>query len=466
MKIASDLYDRKEESTMRIRLLMISALTMAVAALHPAPQTRPIAITHITLIDGTGAAPRSDMTIVIRGGRFDVVRPGAPAPAGADVVDGTGRFAIPGLWDMHVHLTAATELAGPLFIANGVTGVRDCGGELEVVDWVRGRFASGALAGPRVFRAGPYIDGSKPGVADRIVISTEEEGRRAVGFLKERGVDFIKVHNGPAPAPYFALLAEARRQGLAVVGHIPLSVDPAQAIDAGHGSVEHIVSLFEGPMNRKVRELGMTQEQAVAEFTDEAAVDLAKRMVARGVWFDPTLIPYWTRSYQWDVRANPGPTLRYASASLQKYWETFPPLPNRPEVRSRMDRLYIRMAEITGLLHKQHVRILVGTDLAASYIIAGFSVHDELKLLVKAGLTPMEAILAATRNPAEALGHLADMGTVEKGKAADLVLLEANPLDDIANARKVVAVVADGRLYRKAALDELLEKVAADAPKR
>jgi imidazolonepropionase-like amidohydrolase len=416
------------------------------------------------LIDGTGGPPRRGATVVVSGERIaDVTATGA-AP-GAEVIDGTGRFMIPGLWDMHVHLTSTTELAGPAFVANGVTGVRDCGGELEVIDWIRHRFESGAIAGPRVFRAGPFVDGLKPGVADRIVIASEDDGRRVVGFLKPRTVDFIKVHNGPAPEPYFAMLAEARRQGIAVVGHIPLSVDPAKAIEAGHHSVEHVVSLFEGPVAQKVK-AGKSQEQALSEFTDDAATALLKLMVKNGTWFDPTLIAYWTRSYQWDVRARSDPTRKYAAATLQAFWKTFRELPDEPGVRALLAQAYTRFVELVRMAHRERVRMLVGTDVAATYLIPGFSVHDELEKLVEAGLSPAAVIVAATRNAADSLGRLGELGTIEKGKSADLLLLDANPLDNIANTRRIAAVVANGRLYRSAELTSLLERVASEAPGR
>ena len=410
-------------------------LASAAALSQPA---RTIAFTNVTVIDGTGAPPRRGATVVVRGDRIaDVTMAGAAS--GAEIIDGTGRFMIPGLWDMHVHLTNTTELAGPAFIANGVTGVRDCGGELEVIDWIRHRFESGAIAGPRVFRAGPFVDGLKPGVADRIVIGTEEEGRRVVNFLKPRGIHFIKVHNGPAPEPYFALLAEARRQGIAVVGHIPLSVDPAKAIEAGHHSVEHVVSLFEGPVAQKVK-AGQSQEEALSEFTDEAATALLKLMVRNGTWFDPTLIAYWTRSYQWDVRAKPDPLRKYAASTLQGYWKSVRELPDEPGVRALLARAYTRFVELVRLAHRERVRLLVGTDVAATYLIPGFSVHDELEKLVEAGLSPGDAIVAATRNAADSLGRLRELGTIEKGKLADLVLLDANPVDNIANTRRIAAV--------------------------
>jgi hypothetical protein len=213
-----------------------------------------IVVQHATLIDGTGAKPRPDTTIVIRNGRFQTVSAGGTVelPSDARIIDATGKFAIPGLWDMHVHLTQSSETACPALIANGVTGVRDMGGSLELVDWIRQRIEDGTIVGPQIFRAGPFVDGAKPGIPDRLVVRTAEDGRKAVDFLRSRGVDLIKVHNGTPPEAFFAVLKEAASRQIQVGGHIPLEVDPAAAIAAGYNTIEHVVSLFEGPVKHRL----------------------------------------------------------------------------------------------------------------------------------------------------------------------------------------------------------------------
>lgn len=326
---------------------------------------------------------------------------------------------IPGLWDMHVHLTNVSEVSCLALVANGVTGVRDCGGDLELMDWIRQRIAADKLVGPRIYRAGPFVDGPKPGIPDRLVILDSADARDAVRFLKQRNVDFIKTHTATPPEAYFALVEEARRQNLKVVGHVPHEVDPTDAVDAGQHSLEHVVTLFEGPFAKKVKS-GKSQEQAMEEFTDEYFVALARRMVARGTWYDPTLIAYWSRSYQWDLKSKKDPRDKYVTASAKEYWKSIPELPDTPDKRSLLARAYERFSQITTIMKKEGVRFLVGTDLAGKYIYPGFSVHDELESLVKAGLTPGEALQAATRNCAESLGILDQTGTVEIGKWADL----------------------------------------------
>lgn len=428
---------------------------------------RPVVIRNVTLIDGRSAAAKPDMTVIISNRHFTTVAPAVQArvPPDAEIIDATGKFAIPGLWDMHVHLTMVTENACPALIANGVTGVRDMGGSLEIVDWMRRRISAETIPGPHIFRAGPFVDGAKPGVADRLVVWNAEDGRKAVKFLQARGVDFIKVHNGTPPEAFFALLKEAAAKRIRVAGHIPLEVDPAAAIDAGYNSIEHVVSLFEGPVRKKV-EQGKTQEEAMAEFTDEEVRKLARLMVKRDAWFDPTLIFYWSIAHQADFKEHPDPRDLYVSKSGKEFWKNFPDKPSTPEARQKLDDGFTRLLQITGIVHSENVRFLVGTDLAGRNIFPGFSVHDELALLVKAGLTPMETIVAATRHPAELLGRSHELGTIEPGKVADLVLLNQNPLEDIANTKKIEAVIANGRLFHRPELNSMLETAAREAPNR
>jgi imidazolonepropionase-like amidohydrolase len=424
------------------------------------------AITNVTVISGNDEAPQTLVTVIVRNGRFESLRRGGPVPAGASVIDGRGKFLIPGLWDMHVHFTLASELAAPLMLANGVTGARDMGGDLAIVDWLRSRIEEGRIAGPRVLRSGPFVDGNKPGATNRLVIANPDDGRRAVGFLAAHGVDFIKVHNGAPPEPYFAVLAEARVRGLRVTGHIPLEVDPIAAIDSGHYSIEHVVSLFEGPVTKKVKR-GTTQEQAIAEFTDADVRSLARRIVARRAWFDPTLVAYRLRSFQWESSIRDDSRHKYLAGSLKHQWSATTNLPDDPVVRTRLAAAWTRFVEIARILRQEGVRFLVGTDVGARLVLPGFDVHEEMRIMVDdVGLTPLQAIQAASRNCAESLGKLAVLGTIEPGKIADAVLIESDPLKDIRATRSIAATIANGRVYNRGELDSLLVLIERQAPGR
>jgi imidazolonepropionase-like amidohydrolase len=432
---------------------------LLVAGMDTSAQPATAAITNTTVISGMDVTPQSGVTVTVNNGRIASIEPTGAVPAADTVIDGTGKFLMPGLWDMHVHFTLASDLAAPLMLVSGVTAARDMGGDLAIVDWLRTRIEQGQLSGPRIWTAGPFVDGHKPATPNRLVVATAAEAPHAVGLLRQHGVDFIKVHNGMPREPYFALLAEAKRLGLRVAGHIPLEVEPMQAIDAGHYSVEHIVSLFEGPVTRKMNE-GKTQEQAIAEFTDDAARSLARLMVARGTWFDPTLVAYWRRSFSWEPSIRNDPRQKYLAASLIADWKRYQDLPDDPALRARLADGWKRFVGIARILHREGVRFLVGTDAAARFVLPGFDVHEELRILVEeVGLTPLQAIQAASRNSAESLGRLRDLGTIEVGKLADFVLVDADPLKDIRATTSIVAVIAGGRVYTRSDLDALVARI-------
>jgi hypothetical protein len=212
---------------------------------------------------------------------------------------------------------------------------------------------------------------------------------------------------------------------------------------------------------------GHTQEQAIAEFTDEDARSLARRIVARGGWFDPTLVAYRRRSFQWESSIRNDPRQKYLAASLTGGWKNVKDLPDDPVIRARLASGWKRFVEITRILHQEGVRFLVGTDAGARFVLPGFDVHEELRILVEeVGLPPLQAIQAASRNSAESLGKLRELGTIEVGKIADLVVIDADPLKDIRATSSVVAVIAKGRVHTRSDLDTLLVQIERQAPER
>jgi imidazolonepropionase-like amidohydrolase len=229
------------------------AIFFLCSLLASAQTNHAIAITHVTVIDCTGAAARPNSTVVVTGGLISAVGPSGTVaiPAAARVVDANGKFLIPGLWDMHGHLTDATADAFPLLIMNGVTGVRDMGGDLAQIDRWRSEINNGTRVGPHIIRAGPFVDGPKEGVTNRLTVRTPGEARQAVRDLKAKGVDFIKVHNALPPDAFFALMDEARKEHIPVAVHLPKGVSSAEASDAGVASLEHIETINESALWRK-----------------------------------------------------------------------------------------------------------------------------------------------------------------------------------------------------------------------
>ena len=238
-------------------LLALLFLAAGTPGVEPA-QPKSLAITGVTIIDMTGGPARRDRTVVIRGGRIASIEPdsGGAAIVGARRIRARGKFLIPGLWDMHVHLSWSKGSALPVLVANGITGVRDMGGSLPEIDAWRTLISAGILRGPRIFRVGPILNGQKFN-AYQMVTGNPDETRGVARALKEAGVDFLKVHRRMPRDSYFALIDEAKHLGLSVVGHIPMTVTPEEASDAGQATLEHTETLFEG-LHRRVerRETG------------------------------------------------------------------------------------------------------------------------------------------------------------------------------------------------------------------
>jgi imidazolonepropionase-like amidohydrolase len=430
--------------------LWFAATLILVGARGSSASPPALAITHVSLVDGTGAPLQRDMTILTRGARITAVGPAVAtlAPRGARVIDGSGRYLIPGLWDMHVHLTVAGRMSVPLFPVNGVTGVRDMGGDLAVIDGLRAEIEGGTLLGPRIYRAGPFLDGPKKNALYRVTLRSADDARHAVDSLKQLGVDFIKVHSRVPRDAYFAVLAEARARGLRVAGHLPRGISPSEAALAGQASIEHTESLLEGVHFADSTSQHHTSREDFALLSGSAADSLFAVFKRNGTSIDPTLIEYSVFAHIGDALVTKDARLRYASPELRAYWNRFFPLDTAETIAATGGRReYLR--RFMGLVYAMHnagVPILTGTDVGASYIYPGFSLHDELALLVEAGIPPADVLEAATSGAASFLGVSDSVGTVQVGKLADLVLIDANPLVDIRNTQLIRTVIVNGRV--------------------
>jgi imidazolonepropionase-like amidohydrolase len=460
-------------------LLCVALLPLGVAAAAVQDgRSRPLALVHVTVIDVTGAAPLLNMTVVVDGkhivalGKSGEVRP----PHGAKIIEARGKYLIPGLWDMHVHtafgdwLPANERVTLPLFVANGITGVRDMGSDLNVVKRWRAQIEAGSLLGPRMIIAGPMLDGPTPRFPSSAPVANAADGKRIVDELHAQGVDFIKIQSLIPRDGYFAAADEARKLGIIFVGHVPDAIRASEASNAGQRSIEHFTGVFEGcttiedELIKGPKSLGRN----VSYYDPAHAQRLIELMARNQTWQVPTLV--WERG-QWlidDIDLSHDPLIKYAPAAWKdRTWPMFTksiltdmdtdPLPVRKH--------FVQMElDMTLAMFRAGVPFMAGTDTAAGvHVFPGFSLHDELGLFVRAGLTPLQSLQAATLNPAKFMGRLADMGTVEKGKLADLVLLDANPLDDIANTRRIRAVVLAGRYFDRADLDRMLKGVAMAA---
>jgi imidazolonepropionase-like amidohydrolase len=451
-----------------------------------------LAFVNVTVIDATGARPKLNMTVLVTGGRIAGIgrTDKLKVPESARVVDATGKFLIPGLWDMHTHIWDK-DMLFPAYLANGITGVRDMGGVLE--PWIKWRtqIREGGLQGPRSVIGGKIVDGFKPFFYFFVQAASADQGRENVRSLKVKGADFIKVYDRLPREIYFAIVDEAKQQKLSFAGHVPAGVKASEASAAGQKSIEHLtgIALESSTDEAKLRteainalnevyreglkpeEMGvgirrsykLSRSIPLETYSEKKAKGLFKLFRRNRTWQVPTLV----------VREDFGDEeLRRSIAPHLKYFPDYVRGMILPESKATDEELaenkrhFQKEMEIVRAMHRAGVRFLAGADAPNPYSVPGFGLHDELALLVRAGFTPLEALQTATRNPAEFLGQLDSLGTIERGKIADLVLLEADPLADINNTRKIAAVVLAGELVSKPQLKEMLDSIEARANKK
>jgi imidazolonepropionase-like amidohydrolase len=411
-------------------------------------------LTHASLIDVVSGTLVQDVTVVIAGERIVSVDAGRGSPPdGADAIDGRGAYLIPGLWDMHVHVSYARASSLPVFVANGVTAVRDMGSELAEIDQWRGQIAANGIIGPTIIRAGPILN-CREFNRFQLSVANEIEARTAVRTLQKAGVDLIKMHRQASREAYFAAADEARTLGLPFSGHIPVTVPPLEAADARPASIEHTETLFEGTFATEHTHQDLAAE--IARWRATQAAELFAKFARNNIAVDPTL-----SAQEYIVRrldsGQPDPNERYIAASaLREGEKDWAELRRTAAAFVAARRPLLReMQAVTALMQRSNVMLITGTD--TSFIHPpGFTLHDELRLLVDAGLTPAQALQAATVNCAK-LFSTQQAGSIAAGKRADIVLLSANPLEDIRNTRRIRAVVVRGRYLDRQALDRVLE---------
>src|SRR5713226_5158405 len=463
-------------------LSAICLLLTPVSAAQNKSAPVPIALTHATVINPGTSSVQANRTVVITGDHITSVSDAAKfqPPKNARVIDATGQYLIPGLWDMHVHSAFGDWFPGgrdiilPLFIANGVTGVRDMGGDAPVLLEWRKEIADGQIIGPRMIISGPMLDGYLPNGKLRfpssIAITTPATAVAAVDSLKTQGVDFIKVQSVISHDAYLTAAAEAHKQGLPIVGHVPDKVGIKEVVQAGQKSIEHLMGIFEGCSTEEDKFIkGEGNLKLLLTTQDQQRCDSLTKLLAQNqTWQVPTLA--WQRGGtfldQRDLKHQPLDKyvpVYWRDVTWRRFSDEMMPDVLRDPLALRRE-YFTRNLQMVGALHHAGVPFMAGTDAAPGvYIMPGFSLHDELANFVEAGFTPMESLRTATSGPAKFLGLENSYGSVEAGKIADLVLLSANPLDDIHNTKKITAVIVNGRLFDRAALDRILKQVQSAA---
>jgi len=437
-------------------------------------------LAHVTVIDSTGSAARPDMSVLIEGGKIKSISPTGRNNHDDDtlIVDARGKFLIAGLWDMHVHALSKDEPDRffPLFIANGVTGIRDMGGDIPLPQIVqlKKEVYTGSRLGPEIFAAGPILEGEHPFWRFAIPVKNADDAQRAVTQLVKEGADFLKVYNTLSRSAYLAIASQAKQDRISFVGHIPDGVTPAEAAVIGQKSIEHLwgIPIYLSSESAKLQNMAAQandeedpkvardlyykiNETILATQDSKKASGLYEVFARNHTWQTPTLVVLRSYAAIHDPALRKDSRIAYIPDNLLSFWNSMGGQPDRrnDEIQARLFKSDIA---IVKAMHGAKVPLLAGTDTPNPYTYPGFSLHEELELLVSAGLSPLEALQSATIRAAQFLGVDELFGSVEEGKVANLVLLDSNPLEDIRNTKEIRGVVLRGNFLDKAKLDELL----------
>jgi imidazolonepropionase-like amidohydrolase len=372
----------------------------------------------------------------------------------AKVIDGTGKYLIPGLFDMHVHLEPEFM---PLFLMNGVTSIRELGNTKDSIFDLKKQIASGEVIGPRLFVCGPVLEGDPPVWEGFRIIKSEEEGRRAVVELKGKGADFIKVYHTLTPKIYKAILDECSKQNIDAVGHIPDAITVIDALKSGHKSIEHMYDIRTYTTTIKTKPAVAKGLEDWSIFTktqtnQEKLDELNKLLEKNNAYICPTIVQQQKASELSDY-----PKLRDSEEAkyLDKKYRDIEWNPSHPDSDAIINGYPPLFFENIGVLNEgdkkliptlaKHGTILAGSDTPNAFVIPGFSLLQELELLVESGLKPYEALEAATYNGAKFLNVLHELGTIQDGKVANMVLLSSNPLDNISAIRAIEGIFLNGK---------------------
>jgi hypothetical protein len=470
-------------SSLALVLTVIGAA--CASAQRPVSVDADVAITHVTVVNVERGTLVRDQDVMLKGDRIVAVT-GAGAsrpPTGIRVINGAGLYVIPGLWDMHAHLNLQANVAAqqlPLFVAHGVTGIRVMStpmqpGSLAPFRALQEQIAGGAVIGPRLLALASFTVNGAAGIPAQapafFKATTREEGQQLARYLKQAGYDFVKVYNNLSREGYFGLAEEARKLDMPLGGHEPAAVTAIELSNAGQRSIEHsrifLFNCFPGAdsMRKGVLQGSGTvqRRRTVDEYDPKLCADVFRTFVRNDTYITPTHVTRRMDAFAGDSAYLNDARMKYIPLRQQVAWRAdargMVAQDSTPAGRRSFMDFYVKGLTLTNAAYRAGVPVMLGTDAGDSFVFPGASVHDELGELVKAGLTPAEALRAATLSGATFLGQTADYGTVQTGRFADLVLLEADPLTDVANSRRIRAVVRGGRVFERAALDSMLSSV-------
>ena len=459
---------------MNSRLLMILFVLLGrtfgtTQAPNSTPVNTTVVIVHATLVDVRAGKETPDSVIVIRGDKIERVGTSSEisVPFQTLVVDAGGKWVIPGLMDMHAHAGNSPEVPVNLYLAQGVTTIRSPGGNISLLRLLREQIESGKMIGPRLFFSGPLLDGNPPVWPDgSFIVDTLERAQSTVNFLADQGVDFIKVYNNLSEPVLAKIIETATQRGLIVAGHIPRSMTMTRAVELGMKSLEHIRitcrEMLPLDVANQIDFLPLGQREPLLwerfDLTSPKFTELIHLLAERAIYLDPTLTVDEGDFVLGPVAQHNNPNNSVLPLEWIKFEESHEsPLfevPDRLKATAREG--FKKRQEFVGMCNRAGVKIIAGTDgPGLGSLVPGYGLHHELQLLVQSGLSPLQALRAATLTAAAALGKASELGSIEPGKLADMVIVKADPLADIGNSSKIDLVIKGGRQYKPADLIQM-----------
>ena len=457
---------------------LVISLLAGLAGCSPQPKAAPeqmppydALIADVNVVDVAAEKVLAHQYVGLHGQRIAFVRATAPsATTQARRIDGTGKYLIPGLWDMHVHYDWNYEDATPLLLANGIVGVREMFGTVGTVKEIRRKTAAGKIYGPEIVTSGAVVDGPNPTWSGSVAVSDTATARRVVRRQAAEGADFVKVYSSLPRDAYFALAAEARKRGVPFAGHVPTDVSLYEAVAVGQRSAEHLYGLLEACSARpkavdapvKKSYWSAKHQRYLARSFSRPKFDSLLRVLApNNTWLCPTLVVLRSDAQLNNPNFRQDKRVKFLPGYLMEGWS---PRENAfargftNEDYAASKQTFELKKSLLGDMQKAGVKLLAGTDYPNPYCFPGFSLHDELQLMVEGGLTPVQALKTATVNPAAYLQKEADYGSIKPGQYASLLLLDANPLANIANTRKIHAVMLKGKYFPAGTLRQMLQQ--------
>ena len=447
---------KRIKTSFLVLLLITPFLSFCLAGKHDC------LITNVTIVDVNTGKILKNKTVAIDNNRISAIYDKEMIGSTATIViDGKGKYLIPGLWDMHAHYKWSHADMDPLLVANGITGVREMWGDMPEFVKVPVKEQQEEVISPDIYTSGDIIDGNPPSFPmGCLVVTTPDEAVDAVKKQIDKNVDFIKVYSSLSEECFMAIAKEAKKRNIPFAGHIPNRVSIYQAIEAGMASSEHLYGFLNACSSVD------TSNQALINTFSEKRFDSLCSVLARSsMWICPTLTVNRAMSSLNDSTFINDNRMSYLPGYVLEIWN----MKMKPYTKSEIDIFansnrarYLFELSLIGKMNKRGVKFIAGTDFPNPYVFPGFSLHDELSLMVKGGMPALDALKSATLNPAIFMNKTADFGTVEVGKLASLVLLNKNPLENIENTKTIETVIVRGKVYSRKALDLMLEQAKSN----